>query len=1702
MNPPSQFIIRILKQQQRLKDNVRVPEKEQEFDSNFVFQETNKSQIRFKEASTVNLPVYSSELKNNSSNALILQSNKSIPQLESSTENLHSTSKDLTKNQEKIQWENPIEISREIHFPVSQLVIRNLIKTRSINNNIPRPNPSSSHASQQSNIPPVMSFFPSRPFSENENLSRRNRDPSKDGFLPYNPYLNKDVRFDNSKFNENVNREQKSRAVLSSINKQSQTPIVTLSSRNDASNLDKQKTFENSKDFQDITQLSSFGRGLTDNHKVLWNEPMNHQKMGTENISKEKPKVRVESNGITFSTSSDVVIDDKNTASKISENNDISIEKQHAKQTVEQLSSSLFSSSPEKILQFIKSHATVIKLNGMSLENFTLPLLNSFGDPISSNKSDNMNKYKLIESESQILIRKITPNADKKINYNKCSHSFHLWMCPQVFLSPLNPQPTMSTDELKGSLLFGNSFGIQVTTDHPPTPSSNLPITENTGLQLFQNPSTSLRGTTLHRPGSTLFGEPIFTKPTVPTVPFPPFTTTRPRMGSLIFGDSKTTSKSPSPNTYDKCSHPFHTWLCPKSTTSTQSSKLSLFSIASSNLGKSLKASGESIPETTTRKRYEKCHHAFHAWLCPNNPPSTTPDNSRRGSLTSPEVTTRRTGGLILPFEQTTTPELSTTTPVITTRRGSANFQVESFITTEPPVKLSTTKKPRTSTYKPYDKCSHSFHSWLCQKPIRNRLSSLAIPSKVLVNPNRGEPKSTTVAPTTVSPSTEKTTEALRSGSILFSESLSKPDTTIELTTKPPTTKMNICDHPLHSWMCFPSSTTTKNEITTTLSRGFIDSESDSTQNIKIKKSTKSSWDEVDPCTHAFHSWLCKPSHRRLTSPTIQRKLPEPKSMSSSLLLGNAQTTTMRSTITDPTTVPSTTVKKVSGGIFDSLPQGTKPKEPVTEKPRGKQLNSESKIPKNMSDPCKHAFHSYLCSSTIAPRIATNWSPKQSLAKNLLDTAPTSTQPKPKKAGGTFNDQIQTKPTTMAPKYDKCNHPFHSWLCEVARGLTKDNKDTTAIDTLIDSDRFLLKSANLPNIRRLPLDHDGPSLIEDFAPDHFVDMNKLKLVLAKMSRNLKTDENDSSNFETFTTSTVPTVPSQLISTPSQFDFKFGQKVIPTLPAFNSIEIQNSRNEDFTFDSSSSNSNNVRSSALSASRFNIPTVPPSPFFNAPEMIAFDLRDVPTVPPRLEREVMSPHQISNQINNSNRTVTTNSNHQSDTQSSFLLSWPLNLSVPSPQRPESSINPSYRSENKPPEKNILNRDKKLYQFNSPQLHTSSHFLPFPSITETRVHDASIVQPKILGSIPSSAVDFKRQESSRFKFNLSLSSSPSKSDIIHAKINNKARYYEPIISFIKNEEINPNILSSPNSNRFSQSNGNNDYRKVVQNQYEFPIAVNREHLYQNSSKITETKDLQFDDSHKIDQLPDIVYQHVHVGQKAKLHQQPNSFYNNKLEPIHITQTPAASMFPSIYSFHRPQDSSIKSNPINHALNFESKRISNAPWHSQNSGRVTANFQVRNQKTASRPQNSNNKKIMRINLNNSKTILKGPNPSQNHPVLKSSKYQISDYFKFPPSYLSGFLVPPPLNSRFLGRNWKEQVYHRSHRRSASDDDLHLEGRREHLLKDTFRHKRLYPAQFNNRERQKHLLYANPRRKMLSTKVYKRRLYLKGTNPVGNFLDK
>ena len=156
-----------------------------------------------------------------------------------------------------------------------------------------------------------------------------------------------------------------------------------------------------------------------------------------------------------------------------------------------------------------------------------------------------------------------------------------------------------------------------------------------------------------------------------------------------------------------------------------------------------------------------------------------------------------------------------------------------------------------------FDKCKHPLHSWMCQKNVARTtqppLTTTSLPPPTTTEEPR-LPEASNLAEMTMIPVT--------------------PPPAKPYTRKPE--EADLCSNPFYSWRCNPEEPQSP-EASNLAEKQLILEAVTTTPTPKPSTEITSGWDRVDPCTHAFHSWLCKPAPkpRTILQPTVIPSLPE-----------------------------------------------------------------------------------------------------------------------------------------------------------------------------------------------------------------------------------------------------------------------------------------------------------------------------------------------------------------------------------------------------------------------------------------------------------------------------------------------------------------------------------------------------------------------------------------------------------------------------------------------------------------------------------------------------------------------------------------------------------------------------------------------------------------------------------------------------------
>lgn len=392
---------------------------------------------------------------------------------------------------------------------------------------------------------------------------------------------------------------------------------------------------------------------------------------------------------------------------------------------------------------------------------------------------------------------------------------------------------------------------------------------------------------------------------------------------------------------YDKCNHPFHSWMCTKKGESQQKRPavpsvsappaviVDPFPDAASVISDvqltTTSTSSTVRPTEKVSKGWEgadPCTHPFHSWLCGDSikmkPDLKSPEESPR-----PDASVFGDNVLLPPATSTAT---------------------------APPTPSTTTSPPPapSGSWEGADPCTHPFHSWLCN---RSPSAKPKMPTRAPIPPPVIVPDASFIIDDT----------------FFISEVITSPSPKPTTTPTPSTTEASIlirtmmpkggwdeadsCSHPFHSWLCAkskPKATTTPTTTTTTTPPPFEENvfepelapSIENTNNQLIPDAQpppppiKSGWDEADSCSHPFHSWLCVKPKTFITTPppTLPPPPPPPAKFEKEILPFPDASNQVPEPAPEPT---PTRTAKTNKGSWDG------------------------------ADPCTHPLHSWLCKRAV-----------------------------------------------------------------------------------------------------------------------------------------------------------------------------------------------------------------------------------------------------------------------------------------------------------------------------------------------------------------------------------------------------------------------------------------------------------------------------------------------------------------------------------------------------------------------------------------------------------------------------------------------------------------------------------------------------------------------------------------------------------------
>jgi hypothetical protein len=526
-------------------------------------------------------------------------------------------------------------------------------------------------------------------------------------------------------------------------------------------------------------------------------------------------------------------------------------------------------------------------------------------------RSRNEKSYDGNNSKLDLLqqLLRLAPSSVENGNYDKCNHPFHSWICSnnnnKEIARSTTPQPTTT---------------IQQQAEY-------FPISSFEHVQILI---------------------PDLSPTVVPPLPAPP----TPVEERIEVVDSWAG--------LDPCSHPFHSWMCkkpkiiqppppPPEFKETGASVLDenfLLPSVEPSTTTSTTTPAPTVPPTTKRSSWDgadPCTHPFHSWLCGKRQPAARTTTSPPPTTTTPQP--------FIPDASFFIPDLNPA-PIPTTT------QPPPPTTTLPPLIIRTLAPKK--GWDEADSCSHPFHSWLCEKPKVRTTPPPTIPPPLITTPI---PTTTTTPPPPPPPEEIvifETAPSIDEGNQLVPDvSPPPPITTAKPTKSSGWDEADSCSHPFHSWLCAKPQAkqprTTRPPPTTTTPLPAVDiqlpeaASNFETQDaiplpppeittyrpaVKIIPTQSSGWaEDVDPCSHPFHSWLCAPkppAKARTTRPPPTTTLPPPADIQlpDASNFGPQDAIPLPSPVVIPT--PAAVVIPTSGWAEGA-------------------------------DPCTHPFHSWLC---------------------------------------------------------------------------------------------------------------------------------------------------------------------------------------------------------------------------------------------------------------------------------------------------------------------------------------------------------------------------------------------------------------------------------------------------------------------------------------------------------------------------------------------------------------------------------------------------------------------------------------------------------------------------------------------------------------------------------------------------------------------
>ena len=397
----------------------------------------------------------------------------------------------------------------------------------------------------------------------------------------------------------------------------------------------------------------------------------------------------------------------------------------------------------------------------------------------------------------------------------------------------------------------------------------------------------------------------------------------------------------------------------------------------------------------------DKCGHPLHGWKCVKKVSEDSGGATELKTAVGSEI--KESVGVVKELAKSSTEGIQKT--------SSAPVAVTSG---------EEQQRAKNSGWAGADPCTHAFHSWLCNKPTRTSARTVApVPA------TQASVIETTTPPTTPAPPTAAQTL-----------------TPQFIREEPVVPEASNFDGNLLVPVADTTSTTTSTTTTTTPAP------------TPTTMTKSSGWAGADPCTHAFHSWLCvKPATRKAkTTTTTPAPPPAPPSTAASIVvteipaasnIEDTQITPQATQAPVPVTTTTTTTTPAPPPPTTTTQAPPPPPPPSTTTPTP---STPMKKVWDDKDSCSHAFHSWLCVPKSSKARTSNPSTRAPTTKAPTTKAPVTPVvsvevplvPAPSNSDeSSLLEPVKVVAKTAAPPVapsawagaDPCTHAFHRWLC-------------------------------------------------------------------------------------------------------------------------------------------------------------------------------------------------------------------------------------------------------------------------------------------------------------------------------------------------------------------------------------------------------------------------------------------------------------------------------------------------------------------------------------------------------------------------------------------------------------------------------------------------------------------------------------------------